>query len=815
MQTLNLAGEWTLTCLKNKERVKADVPGDIHSALLAAGKIAAPYWGKAELDVQWVGREDWEYSRVFNVDASLLQAASVCLSCDRLDTIAEVFINGKKAGAGENMFVRHRFEVKPLLRAGKNDIRVRIYSAENAAAAAAKKLPYPIPCSKYPVQSPHRNLVRKAQCHAGWDWGICLMVGGITGGIGLIAASVARIEHVYTTQRHKRGSVDVEVFVEVESPSGGTTELDVTLGGAAARETVTLAPGLNTLKTRVTLSNPELWWPNGHGLQPLYELTVRVGESNVTKSLGLRSLELITKEDKAGLSMYFRVNGRDIFCKGANWIPCDALPQRQTPEHLENLLDSAARANMNMLRVWGGGQYESDAFYELCDQKGLLVWHDFIFSCALYPGTKKFLDNVRQEARYQVKRLRDHACLALWCGNNENVGALKWFEEPRQNRDRYLLDYDHLNEGVLGAVVDECDPTRTFWPSSPCGGRNDFSDCWHSDSRGDMHYWSVWHQGKSFDSYYTVKPRFCSEFGYQSFPALDTIRTYATEEQFNVTTPVMEHHQRNPGGNSRIVEMFTRYFRVPEGFANFVYLSQVQQALAIKTAVEYWRHLQPHCMGALYWQLNDLWPVCSWSSLEYQGKWKLLHHAARRFYAPLMVCAIQEQNRVGVWLLNDQPNRPAATVRLRVLDLSGKVVREEKLAAKAPAGGALLLKEFPVEKLTAKPAETFMALNLESEGVTFQNDHFFTVWKALNLERADVKTGVRALKDGRFSVTLKTDLPAFFVSPNADGLRGEFDDSCFTLLPGEPRELVFTPKQKVSVAEFIRALSVKHLRQTY
>ena len=294
-----------------------------------------------------------------------------------------------------------------------------------------------------------------------------------------------------------------------------------------------------------------------------------------------------------------------------------------------------------------------------------MIWHDMMFSCALYPSTPGFLANVEREIRHQVKRLRDHPCIALWCGNNEDVGALTWYPESRKNRDRYIVDYDRLNEGVIGRVVDECDPTRTFWPSSPSAGRGDYSDNWHDDRRGDMHYWSVWHESKAFSAYYEVSPRFCSEFGYQSFPSVELARGYCPPGQMNVTSPVMEHHQRHGRGNALIVEMFTRYFRMPEGFENFVYLSQVQQALAIKTAVEHWRHLRPTCMGTLYWQLNDNWPVCSWSSLEYGGKWKLLHHAARRFYAPTIVSAFQRPDRtVEVWLTSDtlQSQKAAVTV---------------------------------------------------------------------------------------------------------------------------------------------------------
>jgi beta-mannosidase len=811
MQILDLTGTWKLSSHADKSAIPARVPGDNLSALLAAKRVPDPHWADNELQLQWVGREDWIYQRTFQVTPALLAEKSVFLHCDGLDTVAVISINGRCVAESDNMFTRLRLEVKRFLRPGTNDIRIEFRSPELTALARQRKLPYPIPHNVNPVQSMYPNLVRKVQCHAGWDWGPCLMVSGINGSIYLGATSLGRIEYVTTTQRHGRGGVEVDVTAEVVSPAGGPTDFEVELDGQVSRRHVTLEPGLNVLRARMMVKKPRLWWPNGYGDQPLYPLTVRVAGDQARKQLGLRKLEVMNVEDKQGMSLTFRVNGVDIFCKGANWIPCDALPQRQTRAALDGLLNSARAAHMNMLRVWGGGQYESEDFYDLCDQKGILIWQDFMFACALYPATPQFLDSVRAEARHQVKRLRDHACLALWCGNNENLGALGWTAEARSRRDRYLVDYDRLNEGVVGRAVAECDPTRIFWPSSPCGGPGDYSDTFHQDGRGDMHYWVVWHEGKSFDAYYAVTPRFCSEFGYQSFPSLDTIRRYAPPDQFNVTAPIMEWHQRNVGGNSRITEMFSRYFRVPEGFANFVYLSQVQQALAIKTAVEHWRHLRPTCMGTLYWQINDNWPVCSWSSVEYGGKWKLLHYAAKKFYAPVLVSAFQRKDgTVEVWVTNDglKPVRGAVTAEVRAL--TGKVVRSFRLPVRVPAGAAKLVQKWKLADLTSEPAKVFLELNFGGA----VNTHFFTEYKKCDLPQARIRT--RVARDGAaYRVTLTSDKPAFFVAVNTTGIAGEFDDNGVTLLPGRPRTLRFVPQQPVTPAQFQRALTVNHLRGTY
>ena len=471
---------------------------------------------------------------------------------------------------------------------------------------------------------------------------------------------------------------------------------------------------------------------------------------------------------------------------------------------------------MNMIRVWGGGQYELPDFYELCDEKGLLVWQDMMFSCATYPATPDFLDSIHKEVLHQVKTLRDHPCIALWCGNNECLGALTWYDASRANRDRYLVDYDRWCEGAVGSAVDEADPTRVFWPSSPCGGRGDYSDNWHDDSRGDMHYWTVWHENASFDAYYDVVPRFCSEFGYQSFPSLDTIATLCTGGSIQCYRPIMEHHQRNPAGNSKITEMMTRYFRVPEGFDNFVYLSQVQQALAIKTGVEYWRHLQPTCMGTLYWQLNDNWPVCSWSSLEYGGKWKLLHYQMKRSYGPVLVSIYQNrEDEVEVWVVSDRHQAKTAEVFLQVMDFAGSTLKEERFNVTVPAGGSTLVKKYRVDELVDDKRTGFMLAQVNAEGDTNHTSHFFTEYKRCELSTAQITSQVEAGDDGGIAVTLTTDKPAFFVTANVSGIAGEFDDNFFTLVPGQARTITFRPKEPVTPEEVERALQIKHLRATY
>lgn len=820
---LDLAGTWQLNEVGGPTAVPMAVPGDVFSALLAAGRIPDPYFAQNEEEVQWVIERDWTITRSVEVSAAVLAAPSVYLNAGSLDTFTEIRINGQVVGTTGNQFRRYRFEVKPFLTAGANQIQILFRSAaKEAAARAADRVAkglHPIPFSGAGSgqKIPHYNLLRKAQCHGGWDWGISLFVCGVYDDLSLRATTVARIEHVYTTQRHAAGAVTVEVTAEVEAPAAGASTLEIQLGERSVSVPVQLAKGLNRVSGSVVIEQPKLWWPNGHGAQPLYDLTVTVGDEVVRKRLGLREIVVLNEKDEKGTSMTFQVNGRAIFAKGANWIPCDALPSRQTDARYFDHLDSAAAVGMNMIRVWGGGQFERHAFYDRCDERGLLVWHDFMFSCALYPADKSFLAEVGAEVTYQIKRLRDHSSIALWCGDNEVVGALGWFKESKAQRDRYIIDYDRLGQ-VLGEAVKDADGTRMYWPSSPCAGPGDFSDCWHDDRNGDMHYWSVWHESKSLDAYYDVTPRFCSEFGYQSFPSFDTVKTYCPEAEWNLTSPVMEWHQRNPGGNARINDMFARYFRIPNGFKAFLYLSQVQQALAIKTAVEHWRHLQPTCMGTIYWQLNDNWPVASWSSLEYSGKWKQLHHHAKRFFAPVIVSAFQTKtDEVELWITNDRPEVACSEITATLYAFDGTVISTEKLTAEVKPGSAHLVFKRPVStfaKNTAERGLRFLQLSLTatagSETFTHVNTHVFTEFKRCTLAPATVKSAVQG-----FTVTLTADKPALFVQVNADDLAGEFDDNSLTLLPGQPRTLTFTPAAGVDQAAFAKSVSVLHLKATY
>ncbi len=820
MTKIDLGGQWRLgTPEWNGSTIPAELPGDNYSALLAAGKISDPYFGRNETLVQEFRRCEWEFVREFDVSAELLAKPYVYLNCEMVDVFATIRINGRKAVITENAFRRYRPEVKALLQPGRNTISIQFKSAELEAKKEAARQPFPVPmnaCSKVD----NLNLIRKAHCHGGWDWGVTLMVAGVYAPLYLFYTDGARIDAVWTEQKHGKNPLEVTAVADLYAEKACRTSVSFRFNGEVRKVEASLKAGRNLVRAKFEVAKPRLWWPNGFGAPELYSLEVETSGQTVEKQIGLRTVEVVNLPDENGVSMFFRVNGVDIFAKGGNWIPGDALPSRQTDALYEDLLESARLANMNMIRVWGGGQYEKDVFYELCDRKGLMVWQDMMFSCSLYPSTEEFIANVVAELDFQIPRLRHHASLAIWCGDNEVIGATKWYDKEKVST--YLVNYDRLNRELQRRVA-ALDPERMFWPSSPCGGPNNFNDGWHDDSCGDMHYWEVWHGAKDFNAYYAVKPRFCSEFGYQSFPSLETVTTFCPPEQRNVFSPVMDHHQKCHKGNAPIIGMFGKYFRMPESFGDFLYLSQVQQALAIKTGVEFWRTLKPRCMGTIFWQLNDNWPVASWASIEYGGKWKQLQYHAKRFYAPVIAVAYKDpaDGLTRLYVTSDLREKCKVTLKAAVLGFDGGELKAFEFSAALKAGESRCVKTFKESELAGfNPEESFMMLALTAEsadGATFthENSFFFAAFKSCSLYQPKVKAEVKSAKDGKYRIRLSTDRPAFFVTLDTPGIPGIFCDNSLTLLPGSPKELVFSPKAETSLAALEKALEVNHLRKTY
>ncbi|HRV95974.1 MAG TPA: glycoside hydrolase family 2 protein, partial [Anaerolineae bacterium] len=709
-----LTGKWQFRQAEADEWYPAQVPGGVHTDLLAAGLIPDPFVADNEKRVQWIAATDWEYRRTFTVEAGLLAQQQIFLVGEGLDTLAEVTLNGQKLGRTDNMFRQYRWEVKSLLDEGDNELSITFdsplqYVAPRQAERPMTGVPHAIPGGPY---------LRKAPCHFGWDWGPKLLPIGIWQDIRLEGRNVAKFDDIHLRQHHQAGTVVIEAAISLErwqdddltavmrvsGPDGVTLTGEASISGDGQ-------------VVAVTIEQPRLWWPNGYGDQPLYqvELALTDGEHLYDRrsyQVGLRTLELRQVDDEWGKSFTFVVNGVPIFAKGANWIPADSFPTRLTTDHLEMLIRAAADTYQNMLRVWGGGFYEEERFYDLCDQYGILVWQDFIFACSVYPmDDDAFLENVRREVDDNVRRLRHRASLALWCGNNEmEWGWESWGWAGLQaqpelddlaekipelkpvarqlGRRRPSVDWEILRDAyeqfffsTLPEWVAHADSATPYWPSSP-SSNIPFADP-NGQAQGDAHYWDVWHGGQPFTAYRDQFPRFMSEFGFQALPPLATIRTFADEADWNMTSYIMEHHQKNDSGNGLIIGQMAQTFRMPQDFPALVYLSLILQAEGIRYGVEHWRRNMHRVSGTLYWQLNDCWPVASWSSLDYFGRWKALHYAARRFYAPVMLSIEDAPPQMGLHVTSDLTQPWTGTIRWSLETLGGEVLEsgEETVSA--------------------------------------------------------------------------------------------------------------------------------------
>ncbi len=817
-----LDGLWKLTSPEMPgTEISMPVPGDNYSALLAEKIIPDPYWGTNEKKVQKYAAVQWDLERDFAVEEDFLKHRKIFLELERLDTLVSVFVNGRKVLSCDNMFCRYRADIRKHLVSGKNLIKFVFHPVVPECAKRNRKLPVPAPMVGC-CPTPHLNLIRKTLCHGGWDWGIQLLVSGIYSSVRLIGADDFLMEQPESRQFFKGGKVRVETGVRVEAFKKCTRNFTFHFNGETKKCQAELVPGWNYVKTEFLVTEPQLWWPNGLGEPHLYQLEVGADGQVTNSRVGLREIQIINRKDRWGKSFVFRINGVDIFAKGANWIPPDALPSRQTHERYEKLLESMRLANMNMVRVWGGGQYEQECFYDLCDEKGLLVWQDLMFSCCLYPTTADFLENVAEELAYQVPRLRKHASLALWCGDNEVSGAVRW----RSNGETELLvrnhlQYDRLNQ-MLTEKVNALDPDRVFWPSSPSAGPGIINNGWRDDTQGDMHYWEVWHGGRGFNAYRTVKPRFCSEFGFESFPSVETINSFCPPEQKNIFSPAMDLHQKCAKGSTPILAMFGSCFRMPSDFDKTLYLSQVQQAIAIQTGVEFWRSSKPRCMGTLFWQLNDNWPTVSWSALEYSGKWKMLMYRARHFYAPVLLAAIEETDeRTVLTAVSDLQKDVTLNLTVNFRTFDGTVVKSEQRSAVLPAGRSLNLGTLDVPAENAGNCEEIFCEIHSSPDPEINNGealtcvHFFAPAKKCELVDPGLQIKTTSAGKDEIEIQLSAEKAAFHVVLDTTELSGRFSDNDFAVMPGENKIIRFFSDLPCSEKEFREKLSVTDLYSSY
>ena len=664
MEKVLLNGSWTLEIPGSAYgKVAANVPGSVYHDLLNAGLMEDPFYRDNEMAALKLMDNDFHYSRNFTVSGNLLENDAVLLRCEGLDTVATVYINGEVAGLACNMHRIWEFDVKKLLREGENTIAVHFasptkYIKEQYAKSVADG------SSDAMVGFP---LLRKAHCMFGWDWGPRLPDAGIWRDISLLGISVARIRDVHVLQHHEENKVTLEVNTHVTKISG-TASVSVTVTAPCGKTWT--AQGEHAV---IEIENPRLWWPAGFGEQALYTVNVTLGENLDVweRRIGLRTMTVTRNKDQWGESFSHCVNGVDIFAMGADYIPEDNLLPRVNPERTRRLLEDARAANMNCIRVWGGGYYPDDFFYDVCDELGLLVWQDFMFACAVYNLTEEFEENIVAEFTDNVRRLRHHPSLALWCGNNEMedfVNQGMWVSNPKQK-----ADYIKMYEYIIPKLLKQEDPQAFYWPASPSSGGN--FDNPQDPDRGDVHYWQVWHGLLPFTDYRNHLFRYVSEFGFQSFPCMETIESFTEPEDRNVFSYVMEKHQRNASANGRIVSYLSQMYLYPREMTDLVYASQLLQAQAMQYGVEHWRRNRGHCMGAVVWQLNDCWPVASWASIDYYGRWKALHYYEKRFFAPVLISCHEEGILSQDTNVNAEPFNLKKTARLNVSNETMKPFR--------------------------------------------------------------------------------------------------------------------------------------------
>jgi len=690
-----LHDNWKMRMLPSGSYLSAKVPGSVYSDLLRNKKMEDPFWRDNEDKAFALMENDFEYRCEFKVSQKMLGMDKILLRCEGLDTLAEIFLNNAAFAAADNMHRTWEFEIdRRLLKKEKNELKIIFRSPVKFAAQAHKK-------NKFDGASQCLDgfpQIRKAHCMFGWDWGPRLPDAGIFRDISLAGIRAARIDNVYITQKHKNDSVELDVSVRLDQITiktqralqylckffitdlnGNTAEYENYVQSDADAKDASCV-----LFKKIIIDSPGIWWPNGFGKQNLYTVKIILYNhkgmqlDSWERRIGLRTMTIKRQKDKWGESFCVEVNGVSIFAMGADYIPEDNILSRVTQKRTRKLLEQCVSANFNMIRVWGGGYYPDDYFFDICDELGLIVWQDFMFACAVYNLTDEFDKNIRAELADNIKRIRHHACLGLWCGNNEMemfVEQGRWVDTPRQK-----ADYIKMYEYIFPQILKEYDPAAFYWPASPSSGGS--FDNPNDPDRGDVHYWDVWHGGKPFSEYRKFFFRFASEFGFQSFPHLKTVESFTLAEDRNIFSYVMERHQRNNAANGKIINYMYQTFLYPNDFDTLLYASQLLQAEAIKYGVEHFRRHRGRCMGAIYWQLNDIWPVASWSSIDYFFRWKALHYYAKRFFQSVMISCHEEGLLTQNPDANHQPHVKKAIEKSFCLSVANETMEDKKLTVK-------------------------------------------------------------------------------------------------------------------------------------
>ena len=815
----------------------AQVPGLVQTDLLQNKMIPDPFYRENEKTLQWIGQEDWQYQTTFDVGDSALARKHIELVFQGLDTYATVYLNGQGILRADNMFRIWRVDAKPHLKAGSNTLLISFRSPINEVLKQIEGLPYHLPSISSQDADVEKGIgtdpyTRKAPYQYGWDWGPRFVTMGVWKPITLESWDEAVVRDLQVAQNEVTADIaNIAANFEIESDGNSAAKVTVSYAGPDSKSAkkiernITLHAGLNKIAVPIEIEKPARWYPAGYGPQSLYDFSaaLEVKRSVVDQAqvrTGLRSLVLRRDPDHWGRSMEFVINGIPIFAKGADVIPFDSFPTRVTEATYRQVLQSARDANMNMVREWGGGIYEMDEFYNICDELGLIIWQDFMFGGDMYPGDAEFLDSVRQEAIDQVKRLRNHPSIVIWCGNNEvETGWIHWGDRQQfkasvgqKTAEKVWQDYMVLFNRVLPDVVVEYGPPVPYWPSSPSANFEDEPD---GQRIGDMHYWQVWHALAPIENYKQQLPRFMTEYGFQSFPEMNTIKAFSIPADWDISSSVMLSHQKNKGGNGRIYDYLLRYFGQPKDFASFLYASQVMQAEAIKMGAEHLRRSRPRTMGSLYWQLNDCWPVASWSSIDYYGRWKALQYYARRFYNDLLVSPNEENSALQIYVVSDRQQMQAGQLHVRLLDLTGKVLEEKSADVQIRPLASEVYLSLPVTELLAQRRrnQVFVDTQLLVDGKPIsRNLYFFTPIKDVQLPPPEIKSNIDAAGNG-YRVTLKASQLARDVYLSFADLDAKFSDNYIDLLPGETAQIEV--KSEASLDQLRQAMKVTSLYDAF
>lgn len=766
----------------------ATVPGNNFSDLLSHGFIPNPFYGTNEDSVQWVAEKEWVYRTTFSSD----EAKNQTLIFKGLDTYAEIFLNDSLILKTDNMFRTYELEVSQLLEE-TNSLQIHFLPPHIEEETKIKDLGYKLPGGS-------RVFTRKAGFHYGWDWGPIIKPAGIWRPVELQSWDACKLTDIHISQDNIKDSIArLTIGIEIESSCEKMISITTTTLDKICKD-FKLKKGTNRLNMLVNIPNPKRWWPRGHGEQHMYDVSVAVSDENGLidsgkEKVGIRTVSVAHKESpEKNDGFYFEINDKPIFMKGANYIPQDNLQNRITDQDYRDLLEDAVDANMNMLRVWGGGIYEEDIFYDLCDSLGVLLWQDFMFACAMYPSDSLFLENVKEEAQQNIRRLRNHPSIVLWCGNNENSeGWHRWGWQDaytQAQKEKIWAGYQKVFQDILPRAVEGGGIQRFYWETSPKFGRGDA----RHQFEGDAHYWGVWHDAEPFENFEKKVPRFMSEFGFQSFPEMSTIAQFADSSQWSLGSEVMQSHQKHPRGNSLILEYMQREYPVPSDFDKFVYASQILQAEGMRIGLEAHRRSQPYCMGTLYWQLNDCWPVASWSSRDYYGNWKALHYTAQDIFAPIALSLSKdEEGFIDLWSMSELDSTFADTFVVQLYDMQGRELWPTHEEAVSINTGAQLLKG----KMNLYSEGQFMICELKNTKVNSKT-LFASSVKEMRFEQPTIQ----AFWEGD-TLSLNTDIPAFQVYLH--GIDGQFSDNFFTLLPNKEKKVVFTGADKKGLKTYTLA----------